>query len=925
MRGSRVFLLSLALVLGVAVPGRAHGQLIFRFDKKLWLELARKIRTGKAGTGKVALPGTLQKEADQKSTTMDPNRNRLPDPNDPRNKKKKEGQTWLQDNVFDRVRVTGQRTLGYHSFNVQGDREAYNALTNFGTGLQQFTDIGSLQVTGAQVLGVLNFDFRFNDNRFQDPQNQQYTLRYQNAEYDLAYGTIQATLLNSNQLIGFSRSVEGFVGGWNDGNFSARVLTTQARGSARTVVIEGNNSAGPYYLQGGRVIDGTLRLQVDGQALSLGRDFILDAELGTITFLDRVIAPTSSITVTYESFGFGQNSGRIEGASLGYNFGSAGQIGFTTIRQVTGATGTAQDRLEQFQGFGSPSTPYFLQFEPIAGSVEIRVDGIIQVQGVAGTNVGDYFFDPQNPLIFYFRRFIPSTSTVIVRYRPRLTQTVDGDREVTGWDYRIPLGVSKSTDGTASTNRGYLQYSTAQGRLKSATPLSGTARSVDSRYELGNYTIKAGWREIPNDFVSVESTGFARNERSVQSGVEYRAGRYQGEFAYNNAVIDTSNPLDPSQSFTSTRAVNMTGSMNFRNINGGLWSATHSRMRLRNTESTRLDTSTVSYSKSYGRLSQSYGVESQIGRGRVGDQTSTKIADIGVDTFRASYTYDAGQGLSASIRASQSNVKVDTDQGQGFDTFFSVGYRGDSPWAVSASYIVSDSGAVASLGGFLNSAGLGFGGNGFSGGSGQGTLSVGATALRRVGLEVERRINAKWTVQAVASQQTATGLSTSNTQLQNFRLSSDYAFDDSHRFYVSLDRSFVTFVSGIVQKTSATTLTGFFEGRPEGPWSYRVGYSSLISEGGNFAQDSLGIDFDIGYRLDSKQRLNLSRVSNEVRGYYPQNDSALSFGYSYTIYKNLALTGRYNIRDLRNLDPTQSAGAFRANTFDLELTFDFGK
>ena len=202
---------------------------------------------------------------------------------------------WWEREVWSRLAYSGSRTIGYQSYRFEGDPDTFSSLTNYGTGLQHFTDIGNLTVQGNKVFGLLDFRATFTDNRFSDPEQQQYTLNYKRGLYDMSYGTIQASLLSGNRFLNFSRSLNGYVGDYKAKNLEAKLITSTVRGQARTVTIEGNNTSGPYYLSSGRIIGGSIRILLDGVELRQGDDFIVDVTVGSITFIGRVIPPTSTI------------------------------------------------------------------------------------------------------------------------------------------------------------------------------------------------------------------------------------------------------------------------------------------------------------------------------------------------------------------------------------------------------------------------------------------------------------------------------------------------------------------------------------------------------------------------------------------------------------------------------------------------------
>lgn len=98
-------------------------------------------------------------------------------------------------------------------------------------------------------------------------------------------------------------------------------------------------------------------------------------------------------------------------------------------------------------------------------------------------------------------------------YTPKPRGTVDGDRDVIGLDYTLPLG--KRGD------QGSFSVSQAIGRLSNTvTPQKGTARGAALTYSTGIYRIDASATDIPRDFVGIETTSFNRNERSYRTSLD---------------------------------------------------------------------------------------------------------------------------------------------------------------------------------------------------------------------------------------------------------------------------------------------------------------------------------------------------------------------------------------------------------------------
>lgn len=872
---------------------------------------------------------------------------------------------WLDKNVFKHVEVSGRRVLGMQFQQVSGDQEAYGSLTNYGQGLNRFTDQGNMNLTGRSVLGFLDFSVSLSDNRFDDPQNEQYTLRYNRNGVDLAYGTIQGSLLNTNPLVSFSRSLEGTVGGYTLGRSNFRFVRSQSRGDARTVTIEGNNSPGPYYLQSGRIVNDSLKVLVDGQIQKLGEDFNLDAELGSITFVDRSVPPTSAIIVTYEAFGVGQARGSIEGAGAQYDLGKWGKIGYSTVRQTAPSSNGTTLRREAFQGYGDPSIPYYLQFVPLAGTTEVRVDGMLQVPGVAGVAGGDYAFDPANPLVFYFRRFIPTSQTILVTYRPRPTASGGGDRSVSGLDMRIPLAGARRFDrrpaARMAMNRGpvgfvprglgillspaqnygddssgaggsYIQAYTATG--SSSEGLGGTARGMLGQYDYKGYVIKGAVRDVPSGFVSVEGTGFNRNERATDVSISKRFGSLAARVESTNSLVSVLSTLGTTTLPTRVTSTGATlsydgGTTGGGSARGSRWTLSHRRDRSdRNLSGVRtetsLDTTSLSTGRRAGRFGFTAGLDRQTGYGATTLDGALKMGAVGIDSVRSNVDYFLGRGLTMTGRASLSRVTAGGKSGSGTDTSATLSLAPTGNWQATATYARSDSGALSTLGGFSDGFSAGYSGSGFSGTT-TAPNAIGGSNVNLLATNVTYRAGERFSLSGRFYDQSSQGSVTSNASTRALGVAGTYDLHGGNLFNVSLDRSLTSFFATGAESASSTTLDFFLSGSPQGPWTYRFGLNTLVSSGGTYAQSSTGFDASLSHRIDDRQRLTLAGNFGRVRGYYPQDDASLALLYDYRLFGNVALTSAYRWRDMTNLDSTIAAGAFRSAGFSVELSFDFSR
>lgn len=820
---------------------------------------------------------------------------------------------WWERELWSRLSYSGQRTLGYQNYRFEGDADTFSSLTNYGTGLQHFTDVGNFTLQGNKVFGLLDFRASFANNRFSDPEQQQYTLNYKRGFYDISYGTVQASLLPGNRFLNFSRSLKGLVGDFRKGKLEAKIISSTARGAARTVTIEGNNTSGPYYLSSGRIIGGSVKIMVDGTELRQGPDYLIDAAVGSVTFISRIISPTSSIVASYESYDISGSGGTIQGASLSYDLGSAGKIGITSQKQKTGNTGTTNERVELFQGFGQAGDPYALQFEPIPASIIVTVDGVVRSFSVVDNGISEFFLSPRVPSVVISRVAIPFTQTLQIRYIPKLILTVDGDRQVNGFNWQVPVG----TKGSNS----FITYSKASGKLSGSTPSSGDAQSIDLKLNEGKASFKMGVRKIDPGFRTIEQTGFNRNEDATEYSLDYATKGLTATTATGNSVISVNNGTTTKDNrlVTSDVSLKYSDPKNAAKSISRTQTLSWNRTQVHSTDDTQLSTLGFNDNYHYKKITLGYGLENLTGHGRV----NGTLTGLGVNSYRTSAMYDAGKNWSLIASASKSLVKTDTIHSEGYDYSLRVNMAQTGPWTIGGEYALSDSGVLASLGGFLNGNSLGYGNNGFGNSGGSGTLSTGQLKARRTAFNVSHQAGDRILLGAVYSNTTSIGSSTSNAKIDALTLSANWKVNSSHQFSLEWSKVQSDFFVGTSGTGNSELLNGFLIGNPGKLWSYTLGYNVLRSGGSQLGQDNLGLNFDLNYRINAKQRLFLNTGLSKTRGLYPQDDRVFQTGYAYTISSGVALVGKYSFRDLRNLDPGAIGGAFRANGLSIELGFDF--
>jgi hypothetical protein len=585
------------------------------------------------------------------------------------------------------------------------------------------------------------------------------------------------------------------------------------------------------------------------------------------------------------------------------------------MSQTSAGSNALSTRVELFQGSGAPSTPYFLQFEPLlTRPITVKLDGIPQVKGI------DYHFDPDNPVIFYFERFVPFTSTIEVSYTPRPTTTVDGNRKVFGWDYRIPIG--------PNGRRGSVGYYQATGELESAVnPLKGTAKGIDANYQAGPWVLRGSVRDVPAGYVSVETRGFNRNEEAYDLGVRYQGRRLEVDTSTSNSLITLRQTnANGELLFNRARVETLRSNARYRPEAGVVWDLDHSRSRSRNlSNESELNRTSLSTSRSFGRLLVRGAIEQQNGRGPLSQGSGSAIGDVDLRTLSLDTSYTAGEDWAFRGKIGFSDVKTPDKDGKGVDHQFGLTYTPTSKFSLTAQYSKSDSGALASLGGFQSGLGLGYGGNGFSGGlSGLGFAS-GASDLSLFQLMTRYQVAERASLLANVTSVKSEGALTSNSETKGADLGVEIDFGRGHNMYLSLAQS-RTLVAGLGSAVESTSVDFDFNGSPPGRFSYRLGTSIFLTTSGSdqFGQDSAFFDGSISYRPAPRHSISLFGTTGSRTGYLPQDESHFGLAHTYQIYRNIGLVSSYRIRDVRNRGNSGTSGAYRARGFDIELTFNFG-
>lgn len=424
------------------------------------------------------------------------------------------------------ITASGNYRMGFHMEDISGNRETYQNSTYFGRPFGAGYSDANLDLRG-KIFGIINFETRYSNNLYGNPHDNRLSLNYATKFYSIDIGDIQARI-TGNSLIDFSRSVKGIQLGVEP--FRGVKITnflTEPRAQTRTIIINGANRSGPYYVYAGQVVDGSVKIRVNDREMVLDRDYTLDPFTGELNFRNGfIVHELDVIAVTFETYGYNQQAGRITGVRADITRMKSAKFGLTFMQQLSGADKSqGAYKTERFYGFNSPNTPYQLDYpvdlivqrDPNGNIVSavprfpmyVTVGNLPQVYGT------DYLVDPNLPNRVFFSQPIPSTQIIVIRYVPLTANDTPGDRSVLAFDSNISLGKLGTLTAEMASSTLMLGNNKVNGgawQLKSATKFLNNRLTWD--WSLKN---------IGSGFTSIESPGFRRNESGLTTAFGYKA------------------------------------------------------------------------------------------------------------------------------------------------------------------------------------------------------------------------------------------------------------------------------------------------------------------------------------------------------------------------------------------------------------------
>jgi hypothetical protein len=854
----------------------------------------------------------------------------------------------FEQELRSRVTISGRKTMGFHLHQVEGDSASFRDQNYYGQGGQRTTDYTDLSIRVDRLFGLLSFDWRWSNSRYRNPFDTRITWSYDSPNLMLEWGDINAMLGGQNQLVSFNRTLKGVMGTAKFGRSSLRYITSETKAAARTITIQGNDSPGPYYLQGSQIVDGSERVQVDGVEKRRGEDYTIDYYAGILQFREGMIIPrTSTIVVTYETYAFNSRPSRLDGWRFETNLGKGINLGMSMLSQkVQGGLGL-RTRTQQFYGRGAPSVPYDLDFPPLRDSahpVTVLVAGVPQREGE------DYYFDPVLPYRFYFTRFIPQNLIVQVTYTPLPDpgSTIGGDREVIGIDLTLPLG-----------RVGSLLWNAARSRAQTlGSALEGTAHTLEAKLNFGRLNLNSVYHRIPAEFIGIESVGFRRNETGHRSSLSYQLSRatlFQLNWSQSRVASLNTQQSGFRASFTDTDIRSYT--LSHTPANGFSVNLTRTQNRATSAVSHNQQTvDTLSIGRNWRNVNLTLGYDRTDAVSRLqGTSGSPTVQTYQVQSLRARVDWTVSAQLSLQGTAAVSQVRhsgspsgAAPSDSRARDFSLNASWRPSDRLEVNYRWSDRDSGTLGGdffgrsrqsgalqlpPSGFQNPWGVGYNGNGFSSGA---PLYSGYTyfGVRGKGHDLSIR----WTpfdtvsVDLQASIQRAAGDFQTNSEQRALSLGVSYLPFEWLALNATWSKQDVRFLTASGNsKNEYLALSA--EIGPLRRWNFTLSFyqmttQSALSEGvggtpSAFTQQPIGLAFRVTYTLAENQNLFAEWQRTELRGYLASRDTLFNFGYEYRITRNLSFILSYRFREQLNLDPQYRQYSYRARSLDANLNLQF--
>ncbi len=413
-----------------------------------------------------------------------------------------------------KVDIKGDASLSLRQDNVSGGAQAsqtYQDQYYYGQGSNGIYTNTSMHVD-ATLFKYFHYDSTISNSPYRSPGENRVKLDYNTKSTRFQVGDINAGF-QGNSLIDFNRYLSGveLENKWTK-SLKTTMLFSHTKSETKTLTSAGNDSAGPYYLFSGQIVDGSAHVRVDNRDMVPGKDYTLDSNTGLLQFLNgNVVLHSQTIAVTYETQGYNQSQGTIYGFRTQYTAHGGNNVGLTYVTQQTRALAGNSQRTQQFYGVENAGGTYTMDSAiDSTKPLDVTVNGVPLAQGSAAA--GEFWLDSVFPTVIHIRQPIPTTQQVIVKYVPLDTDPNPGNRSVMGLDGHLSMGKWG----------GLTLESAFSGLDLGSKTFTGKAAQVRADLTpLRNLTTRITVRDVGAAYSSIQTPGFNRNEKSLEIGGDY--------------------------------------------------------------------------------------------------------------------------------------------------------------------------------------------------------------------------------------------------------------------------------------------------------------------------------------------------------------------------------------------------------------------
>ena len=448
--------------------------------------------------------------------------------------------------LFRDITITGGFSTRLQQNSVEGTSDGTQRFTDTNGSNYNYRSVGPVQnnvdvTVQGKVFNAFDVNARLSNARYGTFYNQKFNFNYHNRDNTtkLALGSDVNATMPGNQFATFSRSVQGIrierdFGKWQIGNsnglgwkIKTQGVASLTRAVTRRGTFRGQGTSGPYFLNAGSLIEGSIKVQLNDEALEEGKDYRIDFLLGQINFLNgRLINAQDTVTFTYEAQNFNTTPGLLTGSRFDIADPKGNAYGVTYIQQkATGQRVRNGDVEERYPVIADPTYRYAIS-SVIDTAYPVRIQWYNRqlIEGV------DYILNKELRYFQLITTALPPDSAVTyngnpslkITYRPVRQTSLSGDRSVLGIDstYRITQNGNVSFD--LGRSESILEKQQGQA-LSVRTTWNGAGKGDTNRWQF-----VAGLKNVGETFSTIDSTSgaFLQPERNVNTSVNFSPNKF---------------------------------------------------------------------------------------------------------------------------------------------------------------------------------------------------------------------------------------------------------------------------------------------------------------------------------------------------------------------------------------------------------------